>query len=1156
MRRFVVLFVVLTWIAIPILAQVDTGTVSGTVTDASGAVVPNATVTATSLGTQNARKVQTNASGQYNIAGLASGAYELSVTSANFAPYKSHVVVTVGGRLSADITLQVASQTTVVEVLGEGGTQVNTQSQELSQIITPVQVAQLPSLTRNPYDFVATAGNISNGDRTSSGQDQNTTGRGVGYAINGQRTSGTEVLLDGVENVDLFTALYGQTIPVDAVQEFRVITSNFDAQYGRASGGVVNLTTKSGTNSFHGSAWEFNRLSAYTANTFDNDAKGNPKGGYTRNQFGWSIGGPIKKDKLFIFQTTEFTRVRSGASLSAYVPTPQFLSLLPANVQAYFTAYGANNFTFGSTLTAAQVASKVSSSPTGAFTTMIPAATPVLGLVNYTANSDAGGGNPQNTYRIIGKIDFNMTDRTQMFFRYALESINDFTGADFTSPYSKYDVGDAQYNNAGLYSLNHTFSNNVFSNTKISFSRLNATQTYDLSAQNVPELLISNGGSVGGTPVLFPGLWAQFAGAGGEPYGGPQNVLQLNHDLSWTKGRHNLRFGGEYLYEQSNRAYGAYAQGLEQLGTSTKQGFDNIVLGNLALFQAAIYPQGKLPCRRNNPTSNALIVTPACEITLPATPPSFARSFRYNDWAIYAQDSFRMTHRLTLNYGLRYEHYGVQHNNNQKLDSNFYFGSGANVFEQIRNGQIALAPNSPVGGMWHPNWGTAAPRIGFAYDLFGDGKTSLRGGFGISYERNFGNVTFNVIQNVPNYASVQLTPASLGTTIPVTTSNFGPFGGSAGTLVPLSPSSLRHVNQNIDTAQTQFYSLAVERQLASNTVLALEYSGAHGVHLYDIAAFNALGRGNVNLGDPLTPGVFSRPNPQYSGINTRGSNGTSRYNAMNVRLQSTNLHHTGLSIVANYTWSHAMDDLSSTFADSTGGASAGIGNLGYLDPTHPKLDWGSADYDIRHRIAISTIWETPWFKSGSGWKRQALGGWTMVPVFTARTGTPFSVFDTTNSINASSGYGIPRYVPGGSIPSYQVGSASSANALGPNDYAVLTLPAANSFTGLLGISDFGPYPSNMTRRNAFRGPGAWNADFALTKSFPVTERLKLEFRAEGFDIFNHHNLYANALNFDAANFSSGPVIIDALKGGLGTNNVLGVNHDERRFGQFALRITF
>jgi hypothetical protein len=206
-------------------------------------------------------------------------------------------------------------------------------------------------------------------------------------------------------------------------------------------------------------------------------------------------------------------------------------------------------------------------------------------------------------------------------------------------------------------------------------------------------------------------------------------------------------------------------------------------------------------------------------------------------------------------------------------------------------------------------------------------------------------------------------------------------------------------------------------------------------------------------------------------------------------------------------------------------------------------------------VTVSPIYELPWLKNGRDWKHQVGGGWTLVGIFTARTGVPFSIYDTTNSLNAGSGTGIPRYVPSTPIVSTNTGTPVNT---APNNYRLLTLPAANEavFNPTLGISDFGPFPANMTGRNAFRGPGAWNFDAAVTKSFTLTERFKLEFRAEGFDVFNHHNFYVNALTLDAANFTGAPINVTALKGGLGTNNVSGVNHDERRFGQFALRLTF
>ena len=1148
--KMILLLAVFAVMVMPSLAQVESGTITGTVRDTTGASVSGATVTARNVATSASRSATSGDNGQYNITSLPPGMYEVTVTATGFAQFTSRVEVTVGGVATVDPQLSVGNQTTTIEVVAAGGVEVNTQNQELSQIINTQQMEQLPSLTRNPYDFVQISGNVSGGDRTASGFDQNQTNRGAGVNINGQRSSGTEILLDGVENVETFSATVGEQVPLDSVQEFRVVTSDFDAQYGRASGGVVNVSTKSGTNAFHGGAWEFNRLSAYTANTFGNAVTGAPKGKYSRNQFGYDIGGPIKRDKLFFFQSTEWLRVRSNAVLQAYVPTPAAIAAAAPNVQAYFAAYGNTPFNFAS----------LTDTPAGPF-----------GLVNYNAPSDAGGGLPQNTHRIVGRLDFNATNNTQMFFRYALENLVDFNGADFSSPYPQYNVGDSQFNNQGLFTLNHSFGAPLYSSSKIAFSRLNLKSTYDPASQNVPELLMKAAPiTIGQAPIQLPGLFAQFAGAGGLPFGGPRNSLQIYQDFSLTTGTHTVRMGGAYNYQQLDMAFGAYAQAIEQLGTDQPSAFANFTSGSLALFQVAVNPQGKFPCHRDFATGQ-LIPDPNCTLTLPATSPSFARSYRYHDWAAYLEDSWKVRPRFTFNYGMRYEYFGVQHNNHQELDSNFYYGPGSNYFERVRNGQVETVPNSPIKALWNPNYGTIAPRIGFAWDVFGNGKTSIRGGYGMSYERNFGNVTFNVIQNPPNYASVPILAGTPGAPAPVvTTDNLGPFAGAGGSVL-LRPSSLRHVDQNIKTAQTQFASFAVERQIARNTVFAIEWSGAHGIHLYDISPSNPLGGGNVYLGD--SPTVLTRVNSQFTGINTRGSKGASHYSGLNFRLQSQNLHNSGLSITANYTWSHSTDDLSSTFSDSTGGASNGIGNLGYLDPRNPRLDWGSSDFDIRHRLTVTPIYEVPFFKNSRGFLRQTLGGWTAVGIFTLRTGTPFTIFDSFNSANAGAGYGIPRYVPTGRVPRLSTGTpvqqTDSTTGLPVNQYTAMTLPESNEtpFDPVLGISDFGPYPADMTGRNMFRGPGAWNFDMALTKSFALTERFRLELRAEAFDIFNHHNFYVVQTNLDAANFlttdpttgaivSQSPITVSLQKGGLGTNNVSGTNHDERRFGQFALRLIF
>jgi hypothetical protein len=599
------------------LAQVQTGTISGTVRDNTGAVIPNAHVTIKNLDTGATRDTVTSAQGGYTVPGLPPGNYEVDVAAGSFSNFKQNVAVTVGGFSTVDATLGLAAASTTVEVTAQQeAVQVNTQTQEVSQIITPTQVAQLPSLTRNPYDFVAIAGNVSGGDRAQSssnpqlvGSGQNNTDRGVGYSINGQRASGTELLLDGVENSNIFDTTVALWIPQDAVQEFRVVTNNFEPQYGRAAGGVINLTSKSGSNSFHGSAWEFNRLSDYTANTYDNAVQGVPKGKYARNQFGYTIGGPVVKDKLFFFQSTEWLRVRSNATLLGYVPTPQLLALTDPSVQAYFANFGSPAPSFTSTVAASAL------QPTGGAFDTIPGSTPAFGLAQYKAPADAGGDLPQNTYTLDGRVDFNPTDKTQMFFRFGRESLDAFLGTAFSSPYPQYNVGTTIYNNSFLYSLSHTFGANLLSNTRLSFFRDDVAEPYNTALTNTPTLFLYNAATLNGQPINMPGFFDAFTGTGGLPFGGPQNSAQINEDLAYTHGNHTMRFGGQVNYIQLNRAFGAYAQGNEQLGANINHGLDNLVTGTLTNFQVAVDPHGAFPCPADptHPSSvdpAHLIVTP------------------------------------------------------------------------------------------------------------------------------------------------------------------------------------------------------------------------------------------------------------------------------------------------------------------------------------------------------------------------------------------------------------------------------------------------------------------------------------------------------------------------------------------------------------------
>jgi len=1146
--------------------QTDTGQITGTITDSTGGVVVGAKVVAKASGTGATREVTTNSGGLFTMPGLKPDTYEVTISASGFERIVRHIDVTVGATLDFSTQLKLGNATTTVEVLGTSDVNsVNTESSTLSETITSQQLNELPtSPTRNPYALVGTSGNVT--EDTQSG-------RGAGFAINGMRSASTSILLDGSENVDTFTATVGQTIPLDSVQEFTVLTNNFGAEYGRASGGVVNVVTKSGTNTFHGSAYEFNRVSDLSANTEQNDATGTKKGVFTRNDFGFALGGPIKKDKLFFFNNTEWIRVRSAAPLQLSILDPSSYSFLAPASQAFYTKYGA--LSSGVNLAPTPV---LTDSTGTAFADGRSCSAAVANLKCDTATfnvpSDAGGGNPQNTWMEVARVDWNISANTTFYARYASYKELDFDGVINSSPYAGYNTGQSNYDQNYDFSFSHFFTQSLANTAKATFNRLNGP-VQPLGIAPVSPTLYTAGTtpSVAGQQLVFPG-YNETTPGNAIPFGGPQNLYQFHDDLSWTKGRHQLKFGGQFVQLRDNRVFGAYENPVELLGTNLSSGLTNLVNGTIYQFSGAVNPQGKFPCPKN--LAGVTQVSPDCTLTLPVGPPAFNRNYRYNDGAVYAQDSWKVLPRLTINAGLRWEYYGVQHNANQSLDSNFVLGTGPTIFDQVRNGSVQLAKNGGV--FWKPDYHNFGPRVGFAWDVRGNGKTALRAGYGISYERNFGNVTYNTIQNPPAYAVVNLINQSVNggagdiPFMPVYTDTAGPLAGT-GTK-PLPAVSQRAINQNLKTAYAEVWNASVDQSVGKG-VLSVSYAGSHGVHLYDIANINLTHYGGAFLGDAH---ASNRINLQYGSMNYRSDNGYSHYNAINVKYGVTDLGHKGLGITANYTFSHSLDNISSTFTD---GYESFYG-LGYIDAFNPKLNYGNSDFDIRHRFNIAATWDVPWLKHADNkFVRAAFGGWGMGLIYNVRSGLPYSIFDCSNF----NGQNCPLWAPG-----QTVARSGSATAVGGNLFNYMAMPtyadttctsptppaipvctgpsivgtsrdgSADSFgvpncTGLHHVGcTYTPSGTGYPDRNQFGSPHFWNADMIFYKNFQLTERLGLQFRGELYNILNHHNQYISILNLDVSGISGSSPFVQTEKGG--PSGVAGTATDERRNVQFGLKLTF
>jgi hypothetical protein len=442
-------------------AQTETGRVAGTVIDTQGGVLPGATVKLKNIGSGTTRSTVTDNNGAYLFANVQPTGYEVVVELQGFRSWGARIVVTVGGSAAVNAKLEVGGVQEAVSVTA-GAPLVNTVNGEIATTINEAQIRELPTITRNVYDLVALSGNVAPDDQHFF--------RGTGFAINGMRSSSTNVLLDGAANNDEFSATVGQEVPLDSVQEFSVITNNFSAQYGRATGGVVNVATKSGTNQFRGTAYEFLRNDTLSTITVDNRANDIEKGEFTRHQTGFSIGGPIKRDRLHFFSNLEYIRVRSADTEISWVPTAQFLAASSSATQAFFNRYGKLSATAGQTLSRGQVAAIVGTGA-GAFNSL-PADLPVFARIEKSLPIDAGGGDPQDNCQWVNRFDYSLSNNTQMYVRYALQNQEAQAGTLASSPYDGYDTGYLNKNHNVLASVTHVFSPTLTSQSKVVWNRL------------------------------------------------------------------------------------------------------------------------------------------------------------------------------------------------------------------------------------------------------------------------------------------------------------------------------------------------------------------------------------------------------------------------------------------------------------------------------------------------------------------------------------------------------------------------------------------------------------------------------------------------------------------------------------------------------------
>ncbi|MGH9839017.1 MAG: carboxypeptidase regulatory-like domain-containing protein, partial [Blastocatellia bacterium] len=968
-------------------AQIETGQLTGKVTDSAGAELSGAAITVKSLATASERATTTNSAGLYSLPNLQPGEYELTVAANGFLPGVRKFQVTVGTRNVLNFALKVAPANATPDApvaIESSDLAVEQSSQTLATLVTQKQIRDLPTLTRNPYDLVLLAGNVAPLDPAR---------RSSEVAINGQRAASINFLQDGQVNNSQFAGRAGQRVPLESVQEFSVVSGGLSPEYGRAAGGVVNVVTKSGTNDFHGTGFGFNRVSALSSKDFNSSANGLEKGTFTRNQYGYSIGGPAIKEKLFFFNATEWTKVRSRADVITIAPSSDLISASAETTRTYFGKYSLrtnlladNDDNKDKLYTKSEIANLFPIIKGGSFD-KLKSDRIVFGQVENRDPVDAGGGDPQDALQSVLRLDYNFSNKETVALRYGADRQTLFDGANSNSPWDGFNTGTRLQNDTFSLSLTQAHNARLTTQTRLAGNRLKFTQPLG-GAGEAPGLYFfaNTTPTIDGYQIVLPGYQTYGMARGNRaiPYGGPMNVYQVYQDGAYLWGKRTIRFGGQYNYTQDNRTNGSLQNSVQVLGNTGNfgQALDNLVKGKLYSFTGAIDPRGK----------------GAGEVlALPAEAPNFTRGYRYHEAAAYANAAWRVRRNVTFNAGLRYEFFSVPHNRDKNLDSNFAFGTGANLFEQIRNGSAQLTARTDAKGFYQRDLNNYAPRVGFAWDVFGDGRTSVRGGYGIAFERAFDTASINLIQNSPGYAEVNLVAGQNVGGIDITDSNTGPFDDTGK--LTLQQTRLTAIDQNLRTAYARFWNVSLQRELSRNLIASVDYSGSQGRDLYSLSNINRIGSGNVYLGDKCAAGqCTARLNRLYSDINYLTGGGASDYQGVTVGLDGRNFLTRGLLVSARYTWATAKDNLSSTLSEGSNNF-----NLGFLDPFNPALDRGYADFDMRHRVVVSGVWDIPYRPSFqpatiTGYLyKHLLSELSLSGILSARSGTPFSVYDCTKS---------------------------------------------------------------------------------------------------------------------------------------------------------------
>ena len=1106
------------------VAQDVTGSIAGTVKDPSGAVVPNATVTITNTD-RNAviRVVKTDSNGDYVAPLLPIGHYSVSVEASGFKKTtQSNVVLNVNDRLGLNFALEVGGVNENVTVEANS-LHVDTQSVTPTGLITGTQVRELSLGTRNYEQLVSLMPGVSMGNLNQlyignvlpSGLAAT-----VSFSINGQRNGSNYWTIDGIDNVDRGSDLTLSNFPsVDAISEFKVLRSEYDAGFGRAGGGIINVVTKSGTSQFHGDAYEFFRNNVLAANNFFNNAAkvGIPPLRY--NDFGYTIGGPVyipghyntEKNKTFFFFSQEFRRVITYSTFNANIPTGAMLGgTFTDNVCVAFDAN--NNCT-----TRANSISSANFNPAAAaylkdFFSKFPAP-------NNPVNSVFSLVNPQrnvfNGRQEIIRIDHTVNSKLSVFGRYEHDSIPTVEPGGLFTGDALPNVATTNTNSPGWQAMAHytyVIAPDLLNDGGYGFnysaiiSNPVGLELTSLSPDVASAITLPFASTLPRVPSLAISGMSSITGFG--PYRDYNRDHNVFDNVTWIKNKHTLRFGISYHhYQKSENAGGNNVGSFSFPNTGAPTGADCV--------------DGTATCRTEQAWANFLLGNQG---SFSQSSQDAVADIREQQWETYAQDDFRFTPHLTFTAGLRYSWYGQAYSGINELnnfDPQLYDPTKAPTISST--GQLCTTTACPGGGTPNPNFDPLngfivagqnspfgshvsnndnkdfAPRLGIAWDPFGDGKTAVRAGYGIFYDSTLvGTFEQNVFNDPPFTTSLSIAeapftnPSGGNVNISANPPAFGGSGSAAFIAIPWH------------TPYTQQWSLDVQHQLRPDMMIDVGYYGNNAHHLLGIVDLNEVQPG-VAAANGLDPATFTssgtelplnqfRPFVGYGSISGIENEFNSNYHALQMQFQKR----WGASslFVFNYTWSHNLTD------NQTDRSTAPQNTYDI------HAEYGPSSLDRRHNITASYVYDLPWYKSQEGYAGHLLGGWEVSGLFYFYTGTPFTV---TTSGTDPGGLGLL----GASAASARPDIVGNPNSGAPHTVAEFFNTAA-----------FVPTPVGANRpgnsgRGVVTGPNFQRWDLSLFKNIKLHgESTYLQFRAEAFNVFNHTNFNGLSTNITSASFGA------------------------------------